>query len=67
MSQGLIYSPARHAAFNEKYADLMKAADRDITDPINDVVTWSDADHAGDCVTLRSTSGTLITYLGTPF
>ena len=65
--EGLIYSPARHAAFNNKYAGLLDAADRDIHDPINDVITWSDSDHAGDTVTLRSTSGTVVTYLGTPF
>jgi hypothetical protein len=65
--EGLIYSPARHARFNDKYRDLMAKAERDIEDPVNEVVTWSDADHAGDCVTLRSTSGTVVTFLGTPF
>ena len=59
---GLKYSPAIERNFNKAYRDIAKAAGQSLPP----TVAFSDSDFAGDCVSLYSTSGSILYHRGMP-
>lgn len=62
---GLTYSPSTERLFNDKYEEFVRGTGQEVGDC--DLLTFSDADHAGsDSVELRSTSGTITFWRSFP-
>ena len=61
---GLLYSPETETAFNDKFRETIAATGQ--TPESADVVAFSDADHAGDSLELRSTSGSIVYWRSFP-
>ena len=63
-SVGIEYSPAKERKFIETYQKVLKDADSTLSVP--QFVGFSDSDFAGCNVTLRSSSGSILFFRGTP-
>tara|TARA_B100000586_G_scaffold243223_1_gene197521 strand:- start:2 stop:718 length:717 start_codon:yes stop_codon:yes gene_type:complete len=61
-STGLEYSPELESNFKNVYGDVAKKGGHELPD----LVAFTDSDFAGCSVTLRSTSGSILYYRGTP-
>ena len=62
--EGLLYSPDTEQQFNDKYREAVAATGQ--TPESADVIAFSDADHAGDSLELRSTSGSIVMWRSFP-
>ena len=71
-SQGIEYSPEREAKFRAAYQGVLDKNASDCLDPdakaepLREAVAFSDADFAGCSVSLRSSSGSILFFRGTP-
>jgi hypothetical protein len=62
--EGLLYIPGTEAGFKNQYNATLAAAGRDVE--ASNTLTFTDADFAGCSLTLRSTSGTFVTFRSFP-
>jgi hypothetical protein len=68
MEQGIFYSPENEQAFRETYQKVLNEQNEDIeaaNQVLPDHVGFTDSDFAGDTLTLRSTSGSVLYLRGT--
>jgi hypothetical protein len=61
-SIGCSFSPKKEHGFKEIYTEVASKQDKSL----GDWAAFTDSDFAGDCTTLRSTSGSILYYKGCP-
>jgi hypothetical protein len=59
---GVSYSPGKERRFRETYTKVASEQDK----KLEDFVAFTDSDFAGDTVSLKSTTGSILYYKGTP-
>ena len=62
VDRGIEYSPQLEGEFRAAYRGIAREAGQELPDTVG----FSDADFAGDCVSLYSTSGSILYHRGTP-